>query len=570
MKNVIVSLGLIFGLFFPQWVHAAAGDVDLGFNPNASGVVYSLAVESSGKMLLGGRFTTVGNARRDFIAHLNADGTLDSAFNLNADGSVYSMAIQSDGKILLGGIFRSMGGATRTYIARLNADRTLDSEFNPNASSIVNSLAVQPDGKILLGGSFDSVGGTTRNHIARLNGDGTLDTAFNPNANGTVLSVALQADGKILLGGGFTSVSGATRNNIARLNGDGTLDTAFNPNASSSVDSIALQADGKIVLGGDFTSVGATTRNRIARLNANGTLDSAFNPNAEFIVESVALQSDGKILLEGDFISVGGTPRNNVARLLNEPATQTLEKPDATKLRWLRGGTAPEIEQVVFEQFNGSSWSPLGAGTRISGGWEKTGLSLPADGFVRARGISRGGYFNGSGGIIEQVLSFGAVPNIGVLQADGLSLTNGLSTASFGTLDLGQTSAPVVLTITNSGTATLSLASNPWLEKLRRSMSWIRMAWRQRWLPPPALPCALLSVLRVGERAEPRYRLSAMTGIITHFKSRSLASTAPQTCRSIPMPAAACIAWPCSPMERFCLGVTLLPWAARRAIASRV
>ncbi len=430
----------------------ADGTLDSAFNPNANDNVFSVAIQPDGKILLGGNFTSVGGATRNYIARLNANGTLDSTFNPNLNGYVHSVTLEPNGKILLGGYFTSVGGTTQNRIARLNANGTLDSAFNPNADSEVYSVAIQSDGKILLGSYFTSVGG--RNFIARLNADGTLDSAFNPNVNSSVYSMAIQSDGKILLGGYFTSVGGTTRNRIARLNADGTLDSAFNPNADSYVESMAIQSDGKILLGGYFTSVGGTTRNRIARLNADGTLDSAFNPNADDAVRSVALQADGKILLGGDFTSVGGTARNYIARFVNEPATQTLEKPDVTQLRWLRGGTAPEIEQVVFEQLVGSSWSPLGTGTRISGGWEKTGLSLPADGFVRARGISRGGGLNGSGSIIEQVLGFGAVPRLNVQQPLGTNLNRG-TTIDFGAVRTN-TSQSLIFTITNSGSADLT------------------------------------------------------------------------------------------------------------------
>src|SRR5437016_9921989 len=37
------------------------------------------------------------------------------------------------------------------------------------------------------------------------------------------------------------------------------------------------------------------------------------------------------------------------------------------------------------------SWTTLGVGTRIAGGWELTGLSLPANGQVRARARIAGG-----------------------------------------------------------------------------------------------------------------------------------------------------------------------------------
>jgi uncharacterized delta-60 repeat protein len=311
------------------------GTLDTTFvDPNANDLVSaiasiaSIAIQSDGKILVGGSFRFIFGQSRDRIARLNPDGTLDTTFvDLKADNSVLSIAIQSDGKILVGGYFTSIGGQTRNCIARLNPDGTLDTTFNPkfvkNILPSVYSIAVQSDGKILVGGHFTIIGGQTRNHIARLNPDGTLDTTFvDPNlkANDSVDSIAVQTDGKILVGGGFTSIGGQTRNYIARLNPDGTLDTTFNPkfvkNYSHHVDSIAVQTDGKILVGGHFPIIGGQTRNHIARLNPDGTLDTTFvDLNANADVSSIAVQTDGKILVGGDFTSIGGQTRNHIARL---------------------------------------------------------------------------------------------------------------------------------------------------------------------------------------------------------------------------------------------------------------
>jgi uncharacterized delta-60 repeat protein len=224
--------------------------------------------------------------------------------------------------------------------------------------------------------------------------------------------VAVQADGKVLLGGNFTTVGGTGRNYIARVAANGTLDAGFNPNANSDVQSVAVQADGKVLLGGNFTTVGGTGRNYIARVAANGTLDAGFNPNANNAVRSVAVQADGQILLGGGFTSVGGTGRNLFARLLNDPATQSLTIPSASRVQWLRGGASPEVEPVTFELSTdgGTIYSALGAGTRISGGWERTGLTLPASGHIRACGRTTNGYFNSGGGLVETVASFSFPP----------------------------------------------------------------------------------------------------------------------------------------------------------------
>jgi uncharacterized delta-60 repeat protein len=317
----------------------ADGSLDMTFDPGANGSVSALAVQADGKILVGGRFTTLGGGGtgttpRGHLGRLNADGSLDTGFDPGASGVVRTLAVQADGKILVGGAFTRLGGGgagatTRNNIGRLNADGSLDKSFNPGANDHVTIVAVQPDGRILVGGGFHKLGGgtgtTTRSHFGRLNADGSLDLGFNPHANYLVTTVAVQADGKILVGGGFTMLGGMKRARLGRLNMDGSLDGGFDPGVSDYVNAVAVQADGKILVGGDFTTLGGggagtTTRNYIGRLNADGSLDTDFDPGASGFVEAVAVQADGKIVVGGWFTTLAGggtgsTGRRYIGRL---------------------------------------------------------------------------------------------------------------------------------------------------------------------------------------------------------------------------------------------------------------
>ena len=431
----------------------ADGSLDNGFNPNPNSWVHSLAVQTDGKVLVGGEFTTVGGVARNYIARLNADGSLDNAFNPDADSIVYSLALQLDGRILVGGSFTSIGGTTRTYIARLNANGSLQSSFNPNVNgNVINSLAVQADGKILLGGYFFSINGVERNQIARLNATGSLDTGFNPNGNGNVNALAVQADGKILIGGEFTTIGEQSRNRTARLNANGSLDTGFSPDANGTVDSLTVQADGKVLVGGNFAMIGGQPHNGIARLNADGSLDSSFDQSASGWVNSLALQADGKVLVGGYFTSIGGQPRNHIARLLNYPATSSLTVTGTSQIDWLRGGSAPEVEQVRFESWSGSTRVSAGTASRVSGGWRATGLSLPVSTWIRARGRTS----SGSSGLVEQIAAYGSgiLPDISVEDQELNDLSSGSSEVKWLSPEIG-TPLTQVFTIRNAGAATL-------------------------------------------------------------------------------------------------------------------
>lgn len=454
----------------------ADGSLDPSFSPTTNEEVDCIAVQADGKILIGGDFTQVNGTARTRLARLHPDGSLESTATFNpgtgADRFVSNLAVQADGKILLSGFFTTFNGASRRGIARLNADGSLESTttFDPGggANSIppglpvqVSGVAVQPDGKILVVGDFNSFNGVARNFFVRLNADGSLESTatFNPGAgpNQPVRCVAVQPDGKILLGGEFTQYSGVAISRIARLEGDGTLENVTTwsyAGGSGRINSLALQADGKIVVVGDFPG-------HIARIQANGNAESAttFNPGsgANGIVYGVTLQADGKILLGGVFSTLAGGVRQKVARLTNDPAPpQSVSAPDFTQVLWTRSGSAPEVGPVTFELSTdgGTVWAPLGAGTRVgtSPNWRCTGLSLPPNGQIRARGRARGGFYNGSSGLVETVGSF-TLPGITVSQG-GVVLPDAGS-VSFGTVVTGS-GQQLTISIRNTGSTPLT------------------------------------------------------------------------------------------------------------------
>ncbi|MCU0436400.1 MAG: putative Ig domain-containing protein [Raineya sp.] len=292
------------------------GSWDSSLN-TASGVsqtVSQVKVQSDGKILVSGGFRLFGNQARKFIMRLNVDGTLDNTFNTvgtGLDNSFYRFLIQSDGKIIGVGGFTSYNGSSVNRIARLNSDGTLDNTFNVGTgfNQFVRDIALQSDGKIVVIGNFTEYNGTAVNYIARLNANGTLDNTFNIGTgfDNQVDAVTIQSDGKILAGGPFTSYNGTARELIVRLNANGTLDNTFNIGTgfNNSPTTFAFQKDGKIVVGGYFTTYNGSSVNRIARLNTNGTLDNTFNIGTGFNngVRAIAIQSDGKILVGGEYFT---------------------------------------------------------------------------------------------------------------------------------------------------------------------------------------------------------------------------------------------------------------------------
>jgi uncharacterized delta-60 repeat protein len=251
----------------------ADGSLDSSFNPGANYGVRTLVVQADGKILVGGDFTTLGGGgtgttSRSHIGRLNADGSLDTSFDpgLGPAGTssvVYTIAVQTDGKILVGGQFSRLGTTVpRSNIGRLNADGSVDTNFDPGADHAVSVVAAQRDGKILVGGAFMALGnGGTRtcHNLGRLNQDGSADAGFNSSdAPGDVLALTMYENDRPLVWAGLVSSDSASN-------------VGFDARADDRIVALAVQSDGKIVVGGTFSTLSGggsatTIRNHIGRL----------------------------------------------------------------------------------------------------------------------------------------------------------------------------------------------------------------------------------------------------------------------------------------------------------------
>ena len=360
------------------------GNIDTIFNSgigfDASGI-NAISLQSDGKILVGGvPFTTYnGVSCSNCFCRLTSDGMLDTSFNssgIGFNGTVWSIGIQSDGKILVGGEFTTYNGAAcSAYLCRLNSDGSLDTSFNLLSGGFDDAIAaitIQSDGKIVVGGYFttytDTVGLRVQcpKKICRLNFDGTLDTTFNYGVNrgfstslDPITTITMQTDGKILVGGYFIEyvdsygLSTNCPNCFCRLNTDGTLDTTFNCGVNrgfpvgSAITTNSLQSDGKILVSGYFNtyidSTGTLTGcpNNFCRINTNGTLDTTFNYNNvgfDSYTTAVAFQSDSRLLVSGSFTIYNGVDCSNYLAIIdgdgnlktneNIPTIETLHNHD--------------------------------------------------------------------------------------------------------------------------------------------------------------------------------------------------------------------------------------------------
>ncbi|MCF8461640.1 MAG: T9SS type A sorting domain-containing protein [Flavobacteriales bacterium] len=199
----------------------ADGSLDNSFDPGsgANSGIEDVMLQPDGKIIIGGWFTSYNGTGINRIARINSDGSLDNSFNVGtaADALVFCIALQTDGKIIIGGNFAFYNGTGRNRIARINSDGSLDNTFDPGTgvNLAVHSATLQPDGKVIIGGQFTDYDGTNRNRIARVHGDLTVaidnqelsDANINLFPNPTQGELTLQAEN---LNGAIVTVYNST------------------------------------------------------------------------------------------------------------------------------------------------------------------------------------------------------------------------------------------------------------------------------------------------------------------------------------------------------------------------
>jgi len=355
--------------------------------PGANNSVYAVAVvpgapvnPNGDKVYVGGDFTAINAVVRNRIARVDTFGAVDTSFDpgSGADGFVEAIAIQSDGRVLIGGGFTSVDNFNRPGIARLNENGTLDATFDPGSgvNGVVHSIAVQPDGNIIIAGQFTSYNDVPVQNLARLFPNGTLDTSFAPGGgpDGTVWTVVARPS-EIYVGGEFTTFDGLTRNRIARLGTNGLVDTNFVPlfGANDTVYSIVVAGSLPYVAGA-FTSFDGLARYGIARLLNNGLLDTTFDPGAgvDGNIYNVSVQPSGQIIVAGDFDNYDGEPRASIARL-NTDGTL-----DTSFLDIHYNQTQPGVNGFINSVSAQSTGRLIvgGSFTQVGGGWDLAGGSL--------------------------------------------------------------------------------------------------------------------------------------------------------------------------------------------------
>jgi uncharacterized delta-60 repeat protein len=368
-----------------------------------------ISLQSDGKIVVAG-VTTSASTGKDFVCvRYNSDGTLDATFGTGgivttdvqtgSDDVAYSLAIQSDGKIVLGG-YSDDGSQKKAALIRYNSNGTIDTTFGTSGKTLTPFELTQASeikiikihaltGNIVVGGNTVVVTNKAKPVIARYTSTGILDTTFNTTGIRllwidsldsqylmTVEDLVVQTNGKISAIGwrDFPTMTFSNDNWACRVNSNGTMDTTFSTdgvnkyngsfNGNDRAFSMLLKADNTFVVGGSsdvsaqnyayamfeiaptgllgsstnqisipfsaldksypyglgedingkYVLVGSTgsTTNRtfsIARVNANYTIDTTFDTDGKVTTTfganalneafDMAIQTDNKIIAVG-------------------------------------------------------------------------------------------------------------------------------------------------------------------------------------------------------------------------------------------------------------------------------
>jgi uncharacterized delta-60 repeat protein len=311
--------------------------IGINFETAFNDIVSDIKIQSDGKILVCGYFTSYKGVSANRIIRLNTDGSRDNTFSGSFNNIVRNVKIQSDGKIIVCGNFTTYSGTSINKIIRLNSNGTIDNTFSSifGFTDQLYKTFTQSDGKILVGGLFTNVQNIITRSIIRLNSDGTRDTTFNMGDgfftsggfNPVVYDIVLQSDNKIIIGGLFDLYNNISSRNIIRLNIDGTHDSSFNvgTGCNGSVIVLKIQSDGKIIAGGAFTEHRGASRSKLVRINNNGLTDTTFNIGTGFNndVNEISIQTDSKIIVGGLFSFYQSVSTNSIVRLNSDGTRDT-------------------------------------------------------------------------------------------------------------------------------------------------------------------------------------------------------------------------------------------------------
>ena len=311
VTNTISSaLSAVANLTVQRRPNALTGDRP---HPTFNNEVHAIHVYPDGSYLVGGNFTSVSvngatSVNRGRLARFLVDGTLDPNFSPSFNNSIRAIAVDSEGRIFVGGDFTNVviGSITTnvTRVARFTSALALDTAFDtvsvtPNAAGPNQSvLALAPvgDGSVYIGGKFTQIGSNTSaavNRMARLGANGAVMANFTSGAVNDVNCIHRLSNGTLYVGGISNTWGSNAMARLVKLSATGARDGNFvSPDIFTIVYDILQLPNGSLFVGGNNLG-----QPYLKRLNATTGADLGLSVTGHLsVVNTVARQPDGKLL----------------------------------------------------------------------------------------------------------------------------------------------------------------------------------------------------------------------------------------------------------------------------------
>lgn len=373
-----------------RWDGASWAALGVGLTNHANDIGRALVsfdddADGSASVIVGGQFTTAGDAAASGVARWSGTSWEALGTGLGMGGNVHALAASNSvgGPLYAGGDFTTAGTTIARRVARYDDASATWSALGSGFDARVRALAL--DGTTLIaGGDFTRSGAVPMAHVAAF--DGTTWNTLGGGTDGPVHALA-RFQGASVAGGDFARAGLTAVANLASFDGAGW--NALGAGLDGTVRALEVFDDGSgpsLFAGGDFTRSGtAPPMPGVARWDG-----ITWSPLGDGLccggVHNLAVFDDGahgpRLFAAGDIDldqngRVDGICRWNPSLLAWENVGAGVSGGDPTLVRALTpaviggapylvvGGSFATIDAIVARnvaRFDGTSWSPFGAG----------------------------------------------------------------------------------------------------------------------------------------------------------------------------------------------------------------
>lgn len=229
-----------------------AGDRDTSFNYGTgfNGGVHAIALDTiSNGIYVGGAFTTYNGISANRIIKLTSTGARDTTFYAitGFNDIVRTIAVDLSGRVYVGGDFTTFDYNARNRIVRLLSGGQIDNTFNTVSAltgfdNSVRQITLR-NNRVYTAGNFTSYKGETRNRYASLDLTGNTISPFASGTgfNNSVETFAFDNNENIYYAGNFTGYRGFPETRVISLKSNGFSSNSFSENLPPAFQRLTVQ-----------------------------------------------------------------------------------------------------------------------------------------------------------------------------------------------------------------------------------------------------------------------------------------------------------------------------------------